>query len=273
MKRRIFINNLSEVLSIISAMLGIVFLIWIIKDVVVFGIRSINLEFFLENPKPPGIEGGGLKNAIFGSIIITTIAVIIAFPIGLLGATYINEYRTKISGIIRFITDIMLSAPSIVIGAYVYALLVKPFKTFSAISGSIALAIIMVPIVLKAVDELLNLVPSITKEAAYALGAPKWMVITQIIWRYIRAGIITAFLIAFARIMGETAPLLFTSFNNMFFETDITKPMATLTVSIFNYAMSPYDEWHKLAWSASFLIVILVLSVNILSKIIQSKAP
>ena len=268
MKLRIILDKIITLISTMFAFFGIFILFWILKDVIVNGIKSINLGFFLHDPRPPGIEGGGLRNAIVGSFIITFIAMAIAFPIGLLGATYINEYSrsSKFSNFIRFVYDVLLSSPSIVIGAYVYALLVKPFKTFSAISGSFALSIIMMPIILKTLDELFKLIPNFTKEAAYALGAPKWKVIVYIIWPYVRIGILTSILLSFARIVGETAPLLFTSFNNMFFELNLFKPMATLTVNIFNFAMSPYESWHKFAWSASFLIVVFVLFVNLISR-------
>jgi len=268
MRLRIILDKILTLISTMFAILGIFILFWILKDVIVNGLKSISLNFFMEDPKPPGIEGGGLRNAIVGSFIITFIAMMIAFPIGILSATYINEYSrsSKFSNFVRSIYDVMLSSPSIVIGAYVYALLVKPFKTFSGISGSIALSIIMIPIILKILDELFKLVPNFTKEAAYALGAQKWKVIVYIIWPYIRVGILTSILLSFARVVGETAPLLFTSFNNMFFEINVFKPMATLTVNIFNFAMSPYENWHKLAWSASFLIVIFVLIVNLISR-------
>ncbi len=271
MIRRIILDKLITIISILSALIGIIFLFWILKDVLVLGAKSINWSFFFEDPKPPGIEGGGMRNAIVGSFIISFLAILIGFPIALLSATYINEYNHRIAITIRFISDTMLSAPSIIIGAYVYAIFVKPFKTFSAISGSIALAVILTPIALKTIDELLKLVPNVIKEAAYALGAPKWKVITYIIWGYIRTGILTAFLMTFARIFGETAPLLFTSFNNAFLSLDITRPMATLTVNIFNFAMSPYETWHKLAWASSFFIVLFVLIVNIISRILQGK--
>ncbi len=271
MGKRIFLDKLFVIFSLVFSFIVIFVLVWILKDVLIFGIKSINLDFFLEDPRPPGVEGGGLRNAVLGSLIITSIAIIISFPIALLSAVYINEYNHKISNIVRFLSDIMLSVPSIVIGAYAYALFVKPFKTFSAISGSIALAIISIPIILRMVDELIRLVPDATKEAAYSLGSPKWKVITKIVLSYIRVGILTSLILSFSRIFGETAPLLFTSFNNNILEIDITKPMATLTVNIFVYAMSPYESWHRLAWSASFFIVIFVLLTSIISRILQKQ--
>ncbi|MEO0218169.1 MAG: phosphate ABC transporter permease PstA, partial [candidate division WOR-3 bacterium] len=212
MGKRIFLDKVFTAFSLIVSLFVIVILFWILKDVFIFGIKSINLSFFLEDPRPPGIEGGGLRNAIVGSFIITFIALIISFPIALLSAIYINEYNRKIANVVRFVSDVMLSVPSIVIGAFAYAILVRPFKTFSAISGSFALAIISIPIILKMVDELIRLVPDATKEAAYALGAPKWKVITKIILSYVKTGILTSIILAFSRIFGETAPLLFTSF-------------------------------------------------------------
>lgn len=270
MRWRIILDKFITLISTMFFLFGIFILFWILKDVIVNGLKSINLSFFLEDPRPPGIEGGGLRNAIIGSFLITSISILIAFPIGILSATYISEYSksSKFSNFVRFVCDVMASAPSIVIGAYVYALFVNPFNTFSAISGSFALSIIMIPIILKTLDELFRLVPNFTKEAAYALGAQKWKVITSIIWQYVRVGILTSVLLSFSRIIGETAPLLFTSFNNMFFEINLFKPMATLTVNIFNFAMSPYENWHKLAWSASFLIVIFVLIVNLTSRLL-----
>lgn len=256
--------------SLLSALFGIFFLFWILKDVVVSGLPAINAAFFTELPSPPGAPGGGLANALLGTLMITAIATVIGVPSGILAGTYLSEYgrKSRFAFVVRFLSDILVSAPSIVIGVFVYAVLVKPFKGFSAIAGAVSLAIIMLPVVVRTAEEMLKLVPDSTREAALALGAPHWKVTVHIVYRGALRGIITGVMLAVARVSGETAPLLFTSFNNSFWNFKLTEPTATLTVSIFNYAMGPYEDWHQKAWGAALLITVLVLSITIISRLI-----
>ncbi|MBI5888018.1 MAG: phosphate ABC transporter permease PstA [Deltaproteobacteria bacterium] len=256
--------------SLLSALFGIFFLFWILKDVVVSGFPAINAAFFTELPSPPGVEGGGLANALLGTLMITVIATVIGVPSGILAGTYLSEYgrKSRFAFAVRFLSDILVSAPSIVVGVFVYAILVKPFKGFSAIAGAVSLAIIMLPVVVRTAEEMLKLVPDSTREAALALGAPHWKVTVHIVYRGALRGIITGVMLAVARVSGETAPLLFTSFNNSFWNFKLTEPTATLTVSIFNYAMGPYEDWHQKAWGAALLITVLVLSITIISRLI-----
>jgi phosphate transport system permease protein len=220
------------------------------------------------------MEGGGLANAIFGTFLITAIATAIGVPTGILAGTYLSEYgrRSKVSAVVRFLSDILVSAPSIVIGIFVYAILVKPFGGFSALAGAVALSIIMLPVVIRTAEEMLKLVPDSTREAALALGAPHWKVTVLVVYRGALRGITTGVLLAVARVSGETAPLLFTSFNNSFWNFNVAEPTATLTVTIFNYAMAPYEDWHQIAWGAAFLITAVLLCVTIISKLIVRKA-
>ena len=257
-------------ISSLFTLIGILILLWILKDLFVRGAKAINWDFFTQLPTPPGEPGGGIRHAIYGTLIITSIASLIAIPIGLMAGTYLSEYarNSRFGTLVRFLSDILLSAPSIIVGTFVYALMVKPMGSFSALSGAVALAIIMVPVILKTTDEVLQLVPDMVREAAYALGAPRWMVITKVVYKGAITGITTGIILALARIIGETAPLLFTSFSNNFWETNILRPMATITVTIFNYAMSPYENWQNIAWGASLLLTLFVLILNILSKII-----
>ena len=263
-------NYAALTISVLSAAFGIFFLFWILKDVFVFGFRAINLDFFTELPAPPGMEGGGLANAILGTLLITVLATAIGVPTGIMAGTYLSEYgrKSRMASVVRFTSDILVSAPSIVIGVFVYALLVKPLGGFSAIAGAVALAIIMLPVVVRTAEEMLKLVPDSTREAALALGAPHWKVTVHIVYRGAIRGIVTGVMLAVARVSGETAPLLFTSFNNAFWNFDMTEPTATLTVTIFNYAMAPYDDWHQKAWGAALLITAIVLLVNVISRII-----
>ena len=257
-------------LASVFTLITILILLWILKDLFVRGARAINWDFFTQLPAPPGEPGGGIKHAIYGTIVITIIASVIAIPIGLMAGTYLSEYarNSRFGILVRFLSDILLSAPSIIVGTFVYALMVKPMGTFSALSGAVALAIIMIPVILKTTDEVLQLIPDMVREAAYALGAPRWVVITKVVYKGAIAGIMTGIILALARIIGETAPLLFTSFSNNFWETSILRPMATMTVTIFNYAMSPYENWQNMAWGASLLLTLTVLVLNLLSKFI-----
>jgi len=269
-KKRKASNYVALSISVLSAMFGIFFLFWIIKDVFTFGFAALNSDFFTQIPAPPGEAGGGMANAILGTLMITVLATAIGVPAGILAGTYLSEYgrKSKMASVVRFVSDILVSAPSIVIGVFVYAILVKPFGGFSAIAGAFALAIIMLPVVIRTAEEMLKLVPDATREAALALGAPHWKVTVSVVYRGALRGIVTGVMLAVARVSGETAPLLFTSFNNSFWNFNLTEPTATLTVTIFNYAMGPYEDWHQMAWGAALLITAIVLLVTITSRII-----
>ncbi|HXI10602.1 MAG TPA: phosphate ABC transporter permease PstA [Thermodesulfobacteriota bacterium] len=268
--RRKALNTAALAASVLSAAFGIVFLFWILKDVLVLGLPAMNLAFFTQLPAPPGTDGGGLANAIFGTFMITVIATAIGVPAGILAGTYLSEYgrKSRVADVVRFISDILVSAPSIVIGVFVYAIIVRPLGGFSAIAGAVALAIIMLPVVTRTAEEMLKLVPNATREAALALGAPHWKVTVLVVYRGAIRGITTGVLLAVARVSGETAPLLFTSFNNSFWNFNLTEPTATLTVTLFNYAMGPYEDWHTKAWGAALLITSAVLLVNIFARVI-----
>jgi phosphate transport system permease protein len=219
---------------------------------------------------PPPNEAGGIANAIFGSFVMVMLATFVGTPIGIMAGIYLAEYNPKglLSSVTRFVNDILLSAPSIVIGLFVYAVVVAYFKTFSGLAGAIALALIVIPVVIRTTENMLQLVPPGLREAAYALGTPKWRVITNITLRAARAGVVTGVLLAVARIAGETAPLLFTALNNQFWTADVSQPMASLPVTIFKFAMSPYENWQQLAWAGVFLITIAVLALNILARVL-----
>lgn len=268
--KRKMANYIALAVSLLSAVFGIIFLFWILKDVFSLGLPAINGSFFSELPSPPGEEGGGLANAILGTLMITVIATAIGVPAGILAGTYLSEYgrKSRTADVVRFISDILVSAPSIVIGVFVYALLVKPFGGFSAIAGAVALSIIMLPVVIRTAEEMLKLVPDATREAALALGAPHWKVTVQVVYRGALRGITTGVMLAVARVSGETAPLLFTSFNNSFWNFSLKEPTATLTVTIFNYAMGPYEDWHQKAWGAAFLITVTVLLVTLTARLL-----
>ncbi len=268
LKRKV-INVVMLTLSTLTAMYGLVWLFWILGDVLINGFRFISLQLFLNDPTPPGIEGGGLRHAFVGHFIITSLAALIGVPIGIGTGIFFAEYgrHSKLIKTFRNITDVLVSFPSIVIGTFVYALMVKPLGHFSAISGSVSLALLMIPVIAITTDEILKLVPNSLREAGYALGAHRWQVIKDISISAAKRGILTGVILGIARISGETAPLLFTSFNNNFFSLDITKPMASLTVTIFQYAMGPYEEWHRQAWAAS-----LVLTFGTLLFFITAKA-
>ncbi|GBE00483.1 phosphate transport system permease protein PstA [bacterium BMS3Abin07] len=256
-------------LSTLAAVIGLVWLVFILGDIFVHGMGALKLSLFTKDPAPAGIEGGGLRNAFIGQLIITFFATLIGVPIGILGGTFLAEYARgkKIAQLISILSDIMVSVPSIVIGTFIYAIMVKPFGHFNGWAGAVALAIIMIPVVLRTTEDMLRLVPWTLREAAFALGAPYYKVIIQIVYRGASAGILTGILLSIARVAGETAPLLFTSFNNSFFSTNMNEPMASLTVTIFQYAMGPYDSWHSQAWAASLVITIFILVLTILGRI------
>lgn len=257
-------------LCTLAALLGLFWLIFILGDVLINGIGALNLSLFINDPAPPGVEGGGLRNAFLGQLVITFFAAAIGIPVGVLGGTFLAEYARgkNIARLISILSDIMVSVPSIVVGAFVYAMLVKPLGHFSGWAGAVALAVIMIPVVLRTTEDMLTLVPWTLREAAFALGAPYYKVIIHVAYRGAASGILTGILLAIARIVGETAPLLFTSFNNAFFSLNMNEPIASLTVTVFQYAMGPYEIWHKQAWAASFVITIFVLMLTILGRMI-----
>ena len=263
-------NIVALLLSTFAACIGLFWLIFILGDVLIHGIGALNFEFFTEDPVPPGIEGGGLKNAFIGQLLITFSATLIGVPVGVLGGTFLAEYArgSRFSKFISILSDIMVSVPSIVVGTFIYAMLVKPVGHFNGWAGAVALAIIMVPVVLRTTEDMLKLVPWTLREAAFALGAPYYKVITQVVYRGAATGIFTGILLSIARVAGETAPLLFTSFNNSFFSTNMNEPVASLTVTIFQYAMGPYDSWHAQAWAASLVITIFILMLTVIGRIL-----
>ncbi len=257
-------------MSTLAAAMGLFWLIFILGDVLVHGLKALNLNLLLHDPVPAGIPGGGLRNAFVGQLLITLVATLIGIPVGVLGGTFLAEYAhgKPIARIISVLSDIMVSVPSIVIGTFIYAILVRPMGQFNGWAGSVALAIIMIPVVLRTTENMLRLVPWTLREAAFALGAPYYKVITQVVYRGAAAGILTGILLSIARVAGETAPLLFTSFSNSFFTTNMNGPMASLTVSIFQYAMGPYESWHAQAWAASLVITLAILLLAIMGRII-----
>lgn len=257
-------------LSTLAAFVGLFWLVFILGDVLVHGIRALTPDLFLQDPVPVGVKGGGLRNAFIGQLLITLFATLIGVPVGVLGGTFLAEYAhgRRIARMVSILSDIMVSVPSIVIGTFIYAILVKPLGHFSGWAGAVALAIIMIPVVLRTTEDMLSLVPWTLREAAFALGAPYYKVITQVVYRGAATGILTGILLSIARVAGETAPLLFTSFNNSFFSTNMNAPIASLTVSIFQYAMGPYDNWHAQAWAASFTITVFVLLLTIAGRLI-----
>ncbi|VAX26880.1 Phosphate transport system permease protein PstA (TC 3.A.1.7.1) [hydrothermal vent metagenome] len=257
-------------LSTLAALFGLFWLVFILGDVLIEGIEALSPALFLNDPVPPGVAGGGLRNAFVGQLMITFFATLIGVPVGVLGGTFLAEYARgrKVARVISVLSDIMVSVPSIVIGTFIYAILVKPVGHFSGWAGSAALAIIMIPVVLRTTEDMLSLVPWTLREAAFALGAPYYKVIIQVVYRGAAAGILTGILLSIARVAGETAPLLFTSFNNSYFSTNMNEPIASLTVSIFQYAMGPYDSWHAQAWAASLMITVFILMLTILGRVI-----
>ena len=262
-------NVVALSLSTLAAGLGIGALAFITTDVLVEGLSAVDWALISNDPVPAGVPGGGLRNAFVGQMLITLLATVMGVPIGVLGGTFLAEYGRglRISRLISIVADLMVGVPSIVIGAVVYAIMVKPVGHFNGWAGSVALAMIMVPVVIRTTENMLQLVPWTMREAAFALGAPYYRVILQIVYRGAATGILTGVLLAIARVAGETAPLLFTSFNNNFFSTDMSNPMASLPVSIFQYAMGPYDDWHRQAWGASLLITGAILLITIVGRL------
>jgi phosphate transport system permease protein len=263
-------NQVGLFLSMSAMLLGMVFLLWILSILFVKGFSAIDLNIFTQSTPAPGSDGGGLANAIVGSLMIVLSCTLISTPIGILAGIYLSEYgaSSKIASITRFVNDIMLSAPSIVIGLFVYAVIVAQVQHFSGWAGTIALSLIAIPVVVRTTENMLQLVPISLREAAYALGAPRWKVAYSVTLTAARSGVITGILLAVARVSGETAPLLFTALNNQFFSTNMNAPMANLPVVIFQFAMSPYDNWVDLAWGGALLITLVVLSLNIITRVV-----
>jgi phosphate transport system permease protein len=267
--RRKAINLLALTLSLLAMAFGLFWLIWILWMVFEQGVSSMALTLFTENTPPPG-SAGGLKNAIVGSAIMVGLAMLMATPVAILAGIYLAEYgrNTWLGNITRFVNDILLSAPSIVIGLFVYAIYVAQVGKFSGFSGAIALALLVIPVVVRTTEDMLILVPTALREAAFALGAPKWKVIMMVTLRAAKTGVVTGILLALARISGETAPLLFTALSNQFWSLDLNEPMANLPVTIYKFAMSPFADWQGLAWAGVFIITLTVLLLNILARIV-----
>lgn len=268
-KKRQRINTIGLTLSMGSMVIGLIALLWILLVLFGNGLAALDFAIFTNDTPAPGSEGGGLRNAIVGSLMIVGLAVLVSTPVGVLAGVYLTEYgdTSKVAEFTRFITDIMLSAPSIVLGLFVYAIAVATVGNFSGYAGSLALSLIAIPVVMRTTENMLRLVPGSLREAAFALGAPRWKVATMVTLRAAKSGVITGLLLAIARISGETAPLLFTALNNQFFSTKMDSPMANLPVVIFQFAMSPYENWIRLAWAGALLITLTVLVLNILARV------
>jgi phosphate transport system permease protein len=272
-RRRRRMNAVMMTVSTAALVFGLFWLTWIIAILLYEGASALRPSLFLQMTPPPGSDGG-LANAIFGSVMMAAAGTIIGTPIGILAGTYLAEYgqRGWLAPATRFINDVLLSAPSIVIGLFIYSVYVARVRHFSGWAGAAALAIIVIPVVVRTSDDMLKLVPNSLREAAVALGCPRWKMITRVSYRAARAGIVTGILLAVARISGETAPLLFTGLNNQFWSADMNRPMANLPVVIFQFAMSPYDQWHRLAWGGAALITLFVLGLNIAARLLFSRS-
>ncbi|RMS81034.1 phosphate ABC transporter permease PstA [Pseudomonas savastanoi] len=269
-------NKIAMVLSFGATAFGLLWLVWILLTTIIKGIDALNLQLFTGMTPPPGTEGG-LANAFYGSVLMSGIGLLIGTPIGLMAGIWLAEFAryTKLGNAVRFINDILLSAPSIVLGLFVYTVVVLPLNAvtghqvgFSAIAGALALALLVIPVVVRTTDEMMQLQPSTMREAALALGVPQWKLTLQIVLRAAKAGVVTGVLLALARITGETAPLLFTAFGNQFWSSDLLKPIASVPVVVFQYAMSPFDDWHSLAWAGALVMTLFVLILSLLSRLI-----
>ncbi|MBA9902009.1 phosphate ABC transporter permease PstA [Burkholderia cepacia] len=272
-RRRRMTNNVVFVLSVLSTLFGLFWLFWILATTVIHGFSALGPSLFTQMTPPPG-EQGGLLNALYGSFLMIGIAAVIGVPLGLMAGIYLAEYArsTRLGGIVRFVNDILLSAPSIVIGLFTYELIVRQVGHFSGWAGAVALAIIMLPVVIRTTDEMLQLIPDSMREAALSLGIPRWKISSRILLKAASAGIVTGALLAVARISGETAPLLFTALNNQYWSTTPNGPLANIPVVIFQFAMSPYEAWHSLAWAGAFLMTVFVLALAILSRTFFNRA-
>jgi phosphate transport system permease protein len=266
------INQLAVCAALAAMAFGLFWLAWILWETIILGIGGLKLATFTQMTPPPN-EEGGLANALFGSFLMVGGATLIGTPIGIMAGVYLSEYgmRSKLATVVRFVNDILLSAPSIVVGLFVYAVIVARFKTFSGAAGMLALALIVIPVVVRTTESMLTLIPVALREAAYALGTPQYKVVSSIILRAARAGVVTGILLALARVSGETAPLLFTALSNQFWTSSLGEPMASIPVTIFKFAMSPYENWQKLAWAGVLIITLAVLGLNILARVITRK--
>jgi len=269
-KKRRIASRIGLALSMSAMAVGLAVLIWILYVLFSNGFAAVDLNLFTQDTPAPGTEGGGLRNAIVGSLMIVALTVLVSTPVGVLAGIYLTEFgdESKTAELTRFVTDIMLSAPSIVLGLFVYAIAVSTVGNFSGYAGSMALSLIAIPVVMRTTENMLRLVPGSLREAAFALGAPRWKVSTMVTLRAAKSGVMTGILLAIARISGETAPLLFTALNNQFFSTNMGAPMANLPVVILQFAMSPYDNWVRLAWAGALLITMTVLLLNILARVV-----
>lgn len=266
--RRKLVNRAALTLSLLAMAFGLFWLAWILWTTLSLGVGGLSWDLFTQMTPPPNTPGGGLANAIAGSLVMVVLATFVGAPIGVLAGIYLAEYGQKgwLASVTRFINDILLSAPSIIVGLFVYALVVSRMGRFSGLAGAIALALIVIPVVVRTTENMLKLIPNALREAAFALGTPKWKVVSAVTLRAARAGVITGILLAVARIAGETAPLLFTALSNQFWSLKITDPMANLPVTIFKFAMSPFKDWQALAWAGVFLITMGVLAINIVAR-------
>ncbi|MCC6756984.1 MAG: phosphate ABC transporter permease PstA [Arenimonas sp.] len=272
-RKRRFVNALTMVLSGVATAFGLLFLGWILWVTVSKGFDAFGLHLFTQMTPPPGEETGGLLNALAGSLIMCTLAVLMAAPIGIAAGTYLSEYVNHhwLGDAIRFVNDILLSAPSIVLGLFVFTLVVQPSGGFSGWAGAIALGFIVLPVVVRTTDEMIRLVPTQMREAALSLGIPQWKVNTQILYRAALPGILTGVLLALARISGETAPLLFTALNNQYWNTDLSKPMASVPGVVYQFAMSPFEYWNTLAWAGALIVTLFVLSISLIARVVLAR--
>ena len=272
-ERRKMKNRLALAASSIAALIGLFWLLAILGTLLINGVSSLTWELFTESTPPPG-SAGGLLNAMYGSLVMSVFGVVFGTPIGILAGTYLAEYgkSNALASLIRFINDILLSAPSIIIGLFVYEMMVVPMGHFSAWAGVVALTLIVIPVVLRTTEDMLNLVPDSLREAAAGLGAPKWQVVGNVVYRAARSGIVTGILLSIARVSGETAPLLFTALNNQFWNANMNTPMANLPVAIYLFALSPYEDWRHLAWAGALLITVTILVLNITARLLTSRS-
>jgi phosphate transport system permease protein len=266
-RRRRLKNAVAMTLAMAATVFGLFWLAWILSTALIAGIAAIKPALFTQMTPAPGADGG-LLNAFFGSLVMSALAIVIGAPIGIAAGTYLAEYARKraLGETIRFVNDILLSAPSIVLGLFVYTIVVRPMGHFSGLAGALSLALIVIPVVVRTTDEMLQLVPAAMREAALSLGVPQWKMTLQVLYRSAAPGIVTGVLLALARISGETAPLLFTALNNQFWSSDLRQPLASVPVVIFQYAMSPYDSWHSLAWAGAFMVTAFVLVLSLVSR-------
>src|SRR5919205_916685 len=265
------VNALMSSLTAACAFLGVAVLLLILGYIAWRGVSSLSLQFLIDTPKPVG-EGGGIGNAILGTLILLALASLIGLPLGVAAGVYLSEFgRGRFAGLVRFVADTLTGIPSIVVGVFVYTLIVLPMKQFSALAGGVSLALIMFPIVARTTEEMIRLVPNSLREGALALGAPQWRVTTGVVLPAAASGIATGAMLAVARVSGETAPLLFTAFGSRFFNVYLDQPMASLTVQIFNYALSPYDEWHAQAWAATLVLMTLILVINVSVRVLTRR--